>query len=62
MCKGIKPWPQFGKERAGGVFGGWCPVTLAPKERENSRIQGALANLPRLQGQTLRFPGQLELA
>lgn len=37
MCKGIKPWPQFGNERAGGVFGGWCPVTLAPKERENSR-------------------------
>lgn len=32
-----------------------------PKKRENSSIQRALANLPRLQGQTLRFPGQLEL-
>lgn len=48
----------LGNVRAGGVFGGWCPVTLAPKKREDSRIQRALANLSRLQGQMLRFPGQ----
>ena len=48
----------LGNVRAGGVFGGWCPVTLAPKKRENSRVQRALADLSRLQGQTLRFPGQ----
>ena len=52
----------LGNVRAGGVFGGWCPVTPAPKKRENSRIRRALDNLSRLQGQTLRFPGQLELA
>ena len=55
-CKGMAT--VLGIVRAGGVFGGWCPVTLAPKKREDSRIQRALANLSRLQGQMLRFPGQ----